>query len=355
MTKLALINDLHFGVKGQSSVFLDHQEKFFSEVFFPELDKQKIKVILNLGDTFDVRKIINFVTFNRTKKFFFDEIQKRGIEYHMVVGNHDCYFNSTNAINSVDLLLKEYSNFHIYVDEPKELTFDSTKIMMVPWINRENQEQILIKIATTDSNFLFGHFEIKGFEFMKGIVAEHGLDRNTFSNFEGVYSGHFHHPSEYGNIKYLGAQYQMTWSDYGGKRGFHIFDTKKRSIKFIENTTPIFHKIIYDDTNMTIEDISELDTSNLKNSYVKVLVKSRSSSYIYDLFMAKINESEAADIKAVEDSLNLDSAGVEDILDETKNTKDILHEYIDSIDTAVEKNKIKTVIDELYLEAFNIQ
>lgn len=355
MTKLALINDLHFGVRGQSSIFLDHQEKFFSEIFFPELDKQNIKVILNLGDTFDVRKIINFVTLDRTKKFFFDEIQKRGIEYHMVVGNHCCYFNNTNEINSIELLLQEYPNFHMYINEPKELVFDNIKIMMVPWINRENQEQILGKIATTNSNFLFGHFEIKGFEFMKGIIAEHGLDRSIFSNFEGVYSGHFHHPSEYGNIKYLGAQYEMTWTDYAGRRGFHIFDCKKRKLSFVENTNHIFHKIIYDDTDMTIEDISQLDINNLKNTYIKVIVKTRTKPFIYDLFLSKLNEAGAADVKTIEDSLNLDSAGVADILDETKNTKDILHEYIDSIDTSVSKNKIKTVIDTLYIEASNLQ
>jgi hypothetical protein len=60
-------------------------------------------------------------------------------------------------------------------------------------------------------------------------------------------------------------------------------------------------------------------------------------------------------VKAIEDTLNLESAGVDDILDESKDTKDILHDYIYSIDTSISKNKIKFIIDELYSEALSIK
>ena len=354
MTKIAILNDSHFGVRGDSPVFLDHQERFFSEIFFPTCDQENIKTVFDLGDTFDRRKYINFVTLNRAKRFFFDEFQKRNIEYHAIVGNHSVYYTNTNEINSMELLLQEYSNFHIYTKEPKELLFDQTKIMLVPWLSKDNSELCLEAIRNTNAHYLMGHFEIKGFEMMKGSLCDHGLDKDLFSKFEAVYSGHFHHPSEYNNIKYLGAQYEMTWIDYGERRGFHIFDTNKRSLKFIENPYKIFFRIDYDDSYLTVDDIANLDTSMLKDTYIKVIVKNRTNTYIYDLFLAKLTDSGAADVKAVEDSLNLSSTGIEDILDETKDTKDILHEYIDSIETAVEKNKIKKLIDKLYIEASSL-
>lgn len=355
MTKMAIINDTHFGVRGDSQIFLDHQEKFFSEIFFPKLDADGIKVVLDLGDTFDRRKYINYVTLRRSKKFFFDELKKRNIEYHAVVGNHSVYFTNTNEVNSMELLLQEYDNFHIYTHEPKELTFGSTKIMMVPWITKDNEETCIEAITKTDASHLMGHFEIKGFEMMKGSICDHGIDKNIFSRFEGVYSGHFHHPSEYQNIKYLGAQYEMTWTDYDGKRGFHIFDSESRDLEFVQNPFRIFHKIAYDDADMTIDDIANLNTEILKNTYIKVIVQNRTNPYIYDLFLSKLVESGAADVKSVEDSLNLESSGVDEILDETKDTKDILHDYIDSIETAIEKVKIKKVIDSLYVEAMSIR
>jgi hypothetical protein len=62
----------------------------------------------------------------------------------------------------------------------------------------------------------------------------------------------------------------------------------------------------------------------------------------------------AADVKSIEDTLNFESEGVEDILDETKDTKEILHGYIDSLETKANKVSIKTVIDDLYNEALSV-
>lgn len=352
--KIAIINDTHFGVRGDSQIFLDHQETFFRDIFFPYLDEHGVKHVMDLGDTFDRRKYINYVTLKRVKEFFFNQLQSRGIEYHAVVGNHSVYFTNTNEVNSMSLLLQEYNNFHIYEHEPKELTFGSTRFMMVPWITKDNREVCAQAIIATSTQILLGHFEIEGFEMMKGTVCDHGMSKDAFSKFEAVYSGHFHHPSEYGNIKYLGAQYEMTWSDYAGRRGFHIFDTETRDIHFVENTNRVFHKIEYDDSDMNIDDIANLDVSVLKNAYVKVIVKNRTNSYLYDMFLNRIADSGAADVKSVDDSLNLESAGVDEILDETQDTKDILHSYIDSIETSIEKKKIKKVIDDLYIEAINL-
>lgn len=355
MVKIAIVNDTHFGVRGDSQVFLDHQEKFFREIFFPYLDEHNIRTVFDLGDTFDRRKYINYVTLKRAKEFFFNQMHVRGIEYHAIVGNHSVYFTNTNEVNSMDLLLQEYKSFHIYEHEPVELTFGSTRFMMVPWITKDNQEVCLRGMRETTAQVLLGHFEIEGFEMMRGTVCDHGMKKDEFSKFEAVYSGHFHHPSEYSNIKYLGAQYEMTWTDYAGRRGFHVFDTETRDMRFVENTNRIFHKIEYDDRDMTIDDVASIDASVLKNTYVKVIVKNRTNAYIYDMFLNRLAESGAVDVKSIDDSLNLESSGVEDILDETQDTKDILHSYVDSIDTSVDKKKIKRVIDDLYVEAMSIQ
>jgi DNA repair exonuclease SbcCD nuclease subunit len=353
--KIAIITDMHIGVRGDSQVFLNHQKNFFENVFFREIDKHGIRVVLNLGDTFDRRKYINYFTLKNAREFLFDELQKRKIEYHMVAGNHDTYFTNTNEVNSMDLLLQEYNNFHIYEHEPVELTFGSTCIMMIPWLTKANAEVCLSAVNSTTANILMGHFEIKGFEMLKGSVCDHGLEKDVFKRFEAVYSGHFHHPSEYENIKYLGAPYEMTWSDYAGKRGFHIFDTETRDLTFIENPYRVFHKIDYDDADMTIEDIALIDTDALRDTYIKVIIKNRSNAYLYDLFLNKLSEVGAADVKSIEDSLNLESSGFDDILDETQDTKDILHSYIDTIETSIDKKKVKNEIDDLYLEALTVR
>ena len=352
--KIAIITDMHLGVRGDSKVFLDHQEKFFSEVFFPYIDSNDIKIVLDLGDTFDRRKYINYVTLNRAKKFFFNQLQERNIEYHAITGNHSVYYSNTNEVNSMDLLLQEYDNFHIYESTPVNLTFGSTNVVMVPWLTKDNIQNSLDVLKTSTAHICMGHFDIVGFEMLKGTLCSHGLNKEVFTHFESVYSGHFHHPSEYGNINYLGAPYEMTWSDHGGKRGFRVLDTETRDLEWVLNPFPVFHKIEYDDADMSVEDVEALDVSNIKNAFVKVVVKNRTNPYVYDLFLDKLSDSGASDVKSVEDSLNLEDSGVEEILDQSADTKDILHSYIETLDTAANKAAIKQIVDELYNEALSL-
>ena len=352
--KIALLCDTHLGARNDSKVFLEHQAKFFSNQFFPYLEEHKIDTILHLGDVFDRRKYINFYTLKRSKEFFFDVLRDNNIQMHTILGNHDTAYTTTNDINSVSLLLKEYDNIHVYESEPVELEFGSTRIMMCPWLVKETTEAAIIKMKNSTAHILCGHFDLKGFEMMKGVVSDHGFDHKQFDHFEAVYSGHYHHQSQYGNVKYLGAQYEMNWSDYACKKGFHILDTETRELTFIENCDKIYHKIDYDDTDLAIDDIAALDTSILKDCYVKVIVKNRSNPYLYDIFLNRLNECGAADIKTIEDTLNLSSAGLDELMEEAKDTKDILHSYIDSVETNIDKKRIKSVVDELYMEAMNL-
>jgi hypothetical protein len=70
--------------------------------------------------------------------------------------------------------------------------------------------------------------------------------------------------------------------------------------------------------------------------------------------MNRLTDAGAADVKAIEDALNLENEGMEEILDEAQDTKDILYTYIESIETNVSKENIKQVVDELYNEASSI-
>ena len=244
MTKIALVTDTHFGARSDSIPFDNFFRRFYEEIFFPEIDKRGIRTIVHLGDCFDRLKYINFNTLSSCRNYFFDEIKKRDIELHMIVGNHDTFFKNTNDVNSPRLLLKDYE-FNV-IDTPSELVFDDgSKIFMMPWICTDNYNQSMEAIKTTDAQVLFGHFEIAGFQMYKGHENDEGFDPKIFEKFDTVCSGHFHHRSSNGNINYLGNPYELTWADFEDPRGFHIFDTSERSLDFIHNPFTIFSKIYY--------------------------------------------------------------------------------------------------------------
>jgi DNA repair exonuclease SbcCD nuclease subunit len=354
--KIAVITDLHFGCRGDSLIFLDNQEKFYSEIFFPTIDELGITTVLNLGDTFDRRKYVNYVTLDRARTMFFDQLASRNIDYHAIVGNHDTSYKNTNDINAITLLLREYPNFKMYTSDPVLLTFGSSKIMMVPWLTKENEEASLRYIDKVEADVLAGHFDIVGFEMMRGSICDHGLDRRVFDKFETVWSGHFHHPSKHANIEYLGAPYEMTWTDHNGTRGFHIFDTETRTLTRVHNPYRMFNKITYHDADLTIEEINDLDPSPLKGTYVKIVVAAKTNPYLFELFVNKIQAADPVDVKIVEDNFNLENLSEEEIIDEAMGTREAFFDYIDNVlpDSVGDKEAIKKLMDELYVEALNL-
>ena len=354
--KVAIINDTHYGVKNDSVSFAAYQNKFFNEVFLPHLIDNNITHVLHLGDLFDRRKYVNFITAKNVEDNFVKPLMDAGITMHMVAGNHDTYFKNTNDVNSLKQLYgnTKYDRFMSYWNDTVEIELDGCKIMLCPWVCDENRDRIKESIRDTNAQVLMGHFEIAGFEMYRGAVCEHGDAIDSFSKFDMVFSGHFHHKSTHRNISYLGAPYEMTWSDYNDPKGFHIFDTGNRSLEFILNPFRMFHKIEYDDKDMTIEDVAQLDTFLLTNTHIKVIVKSKENPYIFDLFMDKLLQSGAADIKVIDDLTSFDVVDASDMIDEAQDTLTILSKYLESIEVKSEKKIVEKFLHDLYNEAINL-
>ena len=132
--KIAILGDVHLGVRGDSIAFHDHFKMFYSQTFFPYLLENDIDTVFQLGDLFDRRKYISFQTLALSRKYFFDQFVKHKIHCHVLLGNHDIFFKNTLEVNSPDLLLKDYKEFvHIY-NQPCEWN----RIDIIPWICKEN-------------------------------------------------------------------------------------------------------------------------------------------------------------------------------------------------------------------------
>ena len=73
--KIAVITDQHFGARKNSKLFHDFFLKFYNDVFFPTLKKEKITTIIDMGDTFDSRKGIDFSTLSWAKNKYYDRLK----------------------------------------------------------------------------------------------------------------------------------------------------------------------------------------------------------------------------------------------------------------------------------------
>ena len=348
--KVAIITDQHFGARNDSIAFLDFYQKFYENTFFPTIDSAGITTVLVLGDTFDRRKYVNFYALQRAKEMFFDKLAERNISVHMLAGNHDTYFKNTNDVNSPDLLLREYTNINV-IDHPTTITVDDTAICMMPWICPENYQDSLDTLKDTQAEICMGHFEIAGFSMYRGMESHEGLSKDLFNKFDLVFSGHYHHRSDDGHIYYLGNPYELTWQDYNDPRGFHLFDLSTRRLEFITNPYTMFARVEYDDKE--VEPV-EIDSLDLKDKYVKLIVVNKTDYYKFDKFIQKLYNKGCSDIKIVEDMSEFQEGEIGDEIN-LEDTVSVLSHFIDSVETDVDKEQIKTFMKSLYTEAVNIE
>ena len=268
--KVCIISDQHFGARKNSKLFHDYFLKFYNDVFFPTLEEHGITTVVDMGDTFDSRKGIDFSALSWAKNNYYDRLQEMGVKVHTIVGNHTAYYKNTNNVNAVDLLLREYDNVTVY-SEPTEVMLGQLPTLFIPWINQENEANTLKLIEKTTCKVSMGHLELQGFRVNKQIVMEHGLESKLFGKFDRVYSGHYHTRSDNGTIFYLGNPYEMFWTDVGDTRGFHIFDTETITHEPVNNPFRLFHNIYYEDTNY-----QTFDTREYENKIVRIIVRKKS-------------------------------------------------------------------------------
>ena len=342
--KIGLITDTHFGGRNDSGSFDNFFKKFYEEVFFPELKKREIKNIFHLGDCFDRRKYINFDSLRSCREYFFNKTLEESIVVDMIVGNHDTYYKNTNNVNSPELLLQDFLNVTVY-KKPDTITIGSRDILMLPWICTDNYEESIKHIEETSAKVCFGHLELEGFQMWKGQENKEGFDPKLFRNFDLVCSGHFHHRHTKGNITYLGNPYEMFWNDFEDQRGFHIFDTETLELEFIKNPFTMFEKVYYDDTQTTP------NVDNYKDKVVKLIVVNKNDHTAYDKFLDKLYKVNPIEVKIVEDFSEFESDLLDDEDVDITDTLTLVSQYVDALETDVDKERLKTLMKTLYVES----
>ena len=210
-------------------------------------------------------------------------------------------------------------------------------------------------LVNTNANVVIGHFEIDGFEMYKGAVHDGGMTYKSFAGVEMVLSGHFHHKSHNHNIHYLGTPYEMTWSDYGDQKGFHIIDTETRELTFVPNPYVIFHKLHYDDIDKQISEVVNIDFNQYSDTFVKLIVRNKTNPYCFDMFVDKLEKAGVYNVQVVDDHFHMDDIDDSDITSEAEDTLTILTKHVQQMDGSVDKQRLDLLLRELYQEALSVE
>ena len=350
--KVAILNDTHCGVRNSSDIFLDYQDRFYTEIFFPYCKEHDIKQILHLGDYYEHRKFVNFKALNSNRKHFLEPLRENGMSMDIIPGNHDVYYKNTNELCSLKELLGYFTNNVNIIMKPTVLDYDGCKIAVLPWINKSNYEEYTKWAMTCNASILGAHLELKGFDMMPGMPNPHGMNADIFSRFESVFSGHFHTKSSRDNVDYLGAQFEMTWADVDDPKYFHILDTETREIEAIRNPITIFKKVVYDDSKT---DYDKVDVSQFEKQFIKLIVINKNDLYMFDKFIDRLQSIDTYELKIAESFDEYLGESVNDEKISLEDTTELLDSYVEAVDTDLDKEHIKVELRKLYTEAQNLE
>lgn len=349
MSLLAVLGDVHIGARLDSPFYADYLERFISEIFLPYLDKHRIMTVIQIGDLFDRRSIVNLKTLYRAKKMFFDELEKRGIKLYVIVGNHDSFNKENLTINAPDLLLKGYFEIEV-IDKPRTLEFDGVEIDLIPWLCQDNEVESFKHMQTSTAKICMGHFQLLGFQMDPGSICKHGLDKKVLSKYDMVLSGHFHHRSSEDNIHYIGNPTQITWIDEGDIRGFSVLETASRKLEFVPSPLQFFRKVLYDDKN-DLDGLKSFDASVVTGCYVKVLVVSKTNASFFDKFIKKLSDANPADLKVLDELIVASANPDRDDNIAIEDTVTLMESYVDETVTDVDPSTLKLLFRQLYVKA----
>lgn len=312
--KIAILGDLHIGARNSNPVLFRMMKDFFSGMFFPYVKENGIKHVLQLGDVHDRRKSIDFVVADWISSEFFKWFEDNEVDFTTLVGNHDSYYKNTIAVDGMSQLAKRMKHVKV-VKTPELLELGGKKFLMLPWIcdsNREDCAKAAERYADADT-FLLGHFELAGFEMIRGLKSETDcLDRDIVRKYRQVFSGHYHLTSEKGSIVYVGTPYELNWNDYGDRKRFFVYDTEADVFEEVLTKCTVHEKIVVDGSVPLPKSFP-----SCRGKFVKVVVEGSVKPKDLEKALAAMSDSGAQTIQCI-------GTGEEKAGEETQVTLDAL-------------------------------
>ena len=339
--KLLILGDTHFGIANASDYYLKMQRKFFSRLI-TYMKENGITTLLHLGDLYDNRKSIDIRVLKESTEFFTKALMDAEIDTWILVGNHDTVYKNTVYPNTVRELLY-WTPFHI-IDKPAEVDFGQARFLLLPWMCPDNTNECLGAIEKSTAEYAAGHLELGGYQYIPGIASTRGMDPKVFAKFNRVFSGHYHLFSEYGNVTYVGNPYQLNWNDHGQKKPVLVFDTENGTFDVVNHLSePVFEKIITWN--------GEIDIDQYDNKIVKCYIDDNTDRYLFDKWFGKL--SAIAYRATIVEHSNVNDVAIKDAGDATKDTLQLLFDYIDEVYSSIGNEKveaIKLLVQETYKE-----
>ena len=295
--KAAVITDLHFGGKSNSSI---HNQDCldFVKWFIQTAKEEGCETCIMMGDWHNHRASINITTLNYSIQAI-ELISQNFSQVNFIPGNHDIYYRERRDVTSL-AWAKHLENVVIVNDE----ILTQGDVAIVPWLIPGDHK----KLYKVKARYMFGHFELPNF-LMNAKVAmpDHGeITAEAFAGVETVFSGHFHIRQHRGNIINTGNAFPHNYSDaWDDARGMMILSWGEKPQFKSWPKAPKYR-------TMKLSDLLEDPDKYLDDrTYMRVTldkdVSYEEANFVKETFHAKYNCRELSLIEDKSQTVNTDS------------------------------------------------
>lgn len=204
------------------------------------------RTLVVAGDVFHTRGVIDPEVLNPTRAAF-AELVGKGIEIHIIPGNHDLKSQDTNELSSAVQNLGS-NRIHIY-NKPTLVELDACWLALMPW--RWSNSDLLIDLEAIKNQAVTGgiypaaidvfvHAGVDGVlpHLSGGELTDKKLGAFGFRR---VFAGHYHNHVELAHgVVSIGATTHQTWGDVNSRAGFLTVDQLTGDVTFNDTRAPKF-------------------------------------------------------------------------------------------------------------------
>ncbi len=329
--KVAVMTDLHVGLKSNSTTHLKDCEEFI-DWFVQEAKNAGCDTGIFMGDWSHNRNSLNLITLDTSIRCL-EKLGSAFKQFFWFPGNHDLFYKDKRDVHS--------SAFGRHIPGITVVENVSTidDVTLVPWLVGDEWKTI----SQVKSRYMFGHFELPLF-YMNAMVQmpDHGeLQAEHFKHQEFVFSGHFHKRQNRGKIHYIGNAFPHNFADsWDDSRGMMILEWGKTPEYLDWPNCPKYRTLKLSDL------IDQKDTIMKSKMHLKVNIdidiSFEEANFIKETFM---NEYDVREISLIQDRNNLDGINENNVDQTFESVDQIVTEQLVNIDS---KDFDRNVLLEIY-------
>jgi DNA repair exonuclease SbcCD nuclease subunit len=231
-------------------------------------EKLMVKDIFHLGDFFNSREKIETETLWWILGVLEPSVAS-GIRHHWLVGNHD-WLNENQHLHTLRL----FNKFGMVYEQPYQMEAGKYHLLLMPFTSDLKFFKAVVEGFQPHPAILLMHQGVSGFEVGSDVVLQQDLKLSGLNptQFEAIFSGHYHKHQEKGKFVYVGSPYQLNFGERGNVCGVVVADLLSYPLRFS------FHKIssaprfvrVPDETGNCVSDLEQ----NVPNNFVHLTDKS---------------------------------------------------------------------------------